>query len=212
MSETQLLQDKVNSTLSPWRTALRNGYCLLAICSLGVGLSPDAMALDSDRKQPIEITADQAELDEAKGEAHYIGNVLLTQGSLIIRADNLTIKADDKNQIQRVTAKGKPAEFNQTPEEGKPPVVAKARVIDYYVADEKLLLQQDAIVVQNDSTFQGSQIQYDIRNHRMQATSTGAKTGNTERVKMILPPSTAPDDKSAGTASKDTPKASGKTP
>lgn len=212
MSETQLLQDNANSNPSPWQSPLRKGTHLLVACLLGMGLTPGAMALDSDRKQPIEITADQAELDEAKGEAHYIGNVLLTQGSLIIRADNLTIKADDKNQIQRVTAKGKPAEFNQTPEAGKPPVVAKAKLIDYYVADEKLLLQLDAIVIQNDSTFQGNQIQYDIRNHRMQATSNGAKTGSSERVKMILPPSTAPDDNGTGTPGKDTPKTSGKTP
>lgn len=211
MSDTQLLQHQAASHPG-LRRASRIGAHWLAAVSLGWGLSHSALALESDRKQPIEITADQAELDEAKGEAHYIGNVLLTQGSLIIRADNLTIKADDKNQIQRVTAKGKPAEFNQTPEEGKPPVVAKAKLIDYYVADEKLLLQQEAIVIQNDSTFQGSQIQYDIRNHRMQATSNGTKTGNSERVKMILPPSAPADEKSTGSAGTNAAKSGGKAP
>lgn len=175
------------------------------VFALGILQIPMAVALESDRKQPIEISADQAELDETKGEAHYNGNVVLTQGSLLIKADTLTIKADEKNQIQRVTAQGKPAEFNQTPEEGKPPVVAKAKLIDYYVAEEKLVLQQDAIVVQNDSTFQGSQIQYDIRNHRMQASSTGAKQGGSERVKMILPPSASPEEQNAA-------KPGGKTP
>lgn len=169
---------------------------LVALASAGI-FAPSAQALDSDRQQPIEITADQAELDESKGEAHYNGNVVLTQGSLLIRADNLTIKADEKNQVQRVTAQGKPAEFNQTPEAGKPPVVAKAKLIDYYVAEEKLVLQQDAIVVQNESTFQGSQIQYDIRNHRMQASSTGAKTGGSDRVKFILPPNSSGDGATA---------------
>lgn len=167
------------------------------VAAIGLMGATAGFSLESDRKQPIEINADQAELDEAKGEAHYMGNVVLTQGSLLIKADSLTIKADDKNQIQRVTAQGKPAEFNQTPEEGKPPVVAKAKLIDYYVAEEKLVLQQEAIVVQNDSTFQGSQIQYDIRNHRMQASSTGTKQGNSERVKMILPPSSSPGEQSA---------------
>lgn len=170
----------------------------IALAMLTFFTAEVASALESDRKQPIEINADQAELDESKGEAHYMGNVVLTQGSLIIRADTLIIKADAANQIKQVTASGKPAEFNQTPEAGKPPVVAKAKLIDYYVADEKLVLQQDAIVVQNDSTFQGSQIQYDIRNHRMQATSNGKKTGVSERVKMILPPSTSPETPTVG--------------
>lgn len=180
------------------------GGALLTVIGLTFITTP-ASALESDRKQPIEISADQAELDEAKGEAHYNGNVVLTQGSLLIKADSLTIKADDKNQIQRVTAAGKPAEFNQTPEEGKPPVVAKAKLIDYYVADEKLVLQQDALVVQNDSTFQGSQIQYDIRNHRMQASSVGPKTGNSERVKMILPPSASPENQGSAKPGDKTP-------
>ncbi len=181
-----------NTANTPARLNTRVGVLTTLITALALHAAA-AFALESDRKQPIEISADQAELDEAKGEAHYNGNVVLTQGSLLIKADTLTIKADEKNQIQRVTAVGKPAEFNQTPEEGKPPVVAKAKLIDYYVADEKLVLQQEAIVVQNESTFQGSQIQYDIRNHRMQASSAGTQKNNGERVKMILPPSSSPE-------------------
>lgn len=179
------------------KTSLVIGLCIAIVC--GIMPAPSVYGLEADRQQPIEIHADQAELDENKGEAHYVGNVELTQGSLIIRADSLIIKANSASQIQQVTATGNPAEFNQTPEEGKPPVVAKAKIIDYYVADEKLVLQQDAIVVQNESTFQGSKIQYDIRNHRMQASSTGSKTAPGERVKMILPPSSnADDNKPAG--------------
>ncbi|CBL44216.1 OstA-like protein [gamma proteobacterium HdN1] len=171
--------------------------CAWCLC-LGFTLYGDtALALESDRQQPIEIIADQAELDEGQGVAHYTGKVVLTQGSLIINADDLYIRADNNKQVQQVTAKGSPAVFTQTPEPDQPPVTAKAKTIDYYVSDEKLILQLDAIVVQNESTFQGTRIQYDIRTRRMQATGGDAKNavkGGNQRVKMVLPPS-QPDDK-----------------
>ena len=156
-------------------------------------------ALEADRQQPIEIQADRAELDEKQGQAHYQGNVVLTQGSLTIRSDSLVIKATPEGQIQQVTAVGKPAEFTQTPEQGKPPVVAKATTIDYFVAEEKMDLIENATVVQNDNFFQGSKIQYDIRNQRMQATSNGVK-GHGDRVKMILPPSSTAGETPSGDA------------
>lgn len=189
---------------------MRARFSVLVMAGM-LGPSASVFALESDRQQPIEINADRAELDEGKGVAHYIGNVELTQGSLLIRADDLIIQADDKNQLQRVTAQGKPAEFNQTPEAGKPPVVAKAKTIDYFVADEKLMLQLDAIVVQNDSTFQGTQIQYDIRNRRMQASSTANTGPKSQRVKMVLPPNATPENGSNGTAAPNTEAHQGKT-
>ena len=52
-------------------------------------------ALDSDKEQPIQIVADVAVRDEVAGETRYEGNVVLTQGSLQITADKLSIQHSD---------------------------------------------------------------------------------------------------------------------
>ena len=48
-------------------------------------------ALPTDREQPIKITADSAVRNEQTGETRYEGSVELTQGSLHIEADLLTL-------------------------------------------------------------------------------------------------------------------------
>jgi lipopolysaccharide export system protein LptA len=160
---------------------------LALLAFLAILIPTVAQALDSDRQQAIEIQADRAELDEKTGEARYEGQVVLVQGSLNIKADVLVLKADGTQQLTAVVATGKPATFSQIPEAGKPPVTARASTIDYQVARETLLLQGQAVVVQNNNVFQGERIEYDIPRQRMQATSSGGAPGG--RVKMTLPPS-----------------------
>ena len=53
-----------------------------------------AMALPSDREQPIRVQADSAELDERQGVAVYRGSVVITQGTLKITGDTVTITQD----------------------------------------------------------------------------------------------------------------------
>jgi lipopolysaccharide export system protein LptA len=44
------------------------------------------MALSSDREQPINLEADAADIDDLKGISIYTGNVVLTQGSMVIKS------------------------------------------------------------------------------------------------------------------------------
>jgi len=151
-------------------------------------------ALESDRTQPIEVNADQATLDDKKGLATYRGKVILTQGSLTIKADKLTIKATPNGQIDEVIASGNLAEFTQTPEPNKDPVHAKAERINYLVAANKMILTGSASIVQNKNLFQGSIITYDIKQQKLTAsgpTETQSQGKSSGRVKMILPPPTS---------------------
>ena len=66
-----------------------------------------SQALPSDREQPIKITADSAVRNEQTGETRYEGSVELTQGSLHIEADLLTLyqydgAADGRQQHHRI--------------------------------------------------------------------------------------------------------------
>ena len=97
-----------------------------------------SIALEEDRSQPIEVSANQATLDDKQSLAVYEGNVVLTQGSITIKADKHTIKAATNGQVDEVIATGKLAEFTQIPEPNKDPIVAKAEHITYSVAQEKI--------------------------------------------------------------------------
>lgn len=57
----------------------------------GITLIPAiALALPSDREQPINIEADHAQLDDETGVTQYKGDAILTQGTLRIEGDVIT--------------------------------------------------------------------------------------------------------------------------
>ena len=66
---------------------------LLSLTSAFSGLliSSLVFALSTDREQPIQIEADAAELDDASGITVYTGNVLVTQGTMRLWGNRLTI-------------------------------------------------------------------------------------------------------------------------
>ena len=59
-----------------------------------------APALESDRSQPIRIQADAAMVDEKKGASIYQGDVIITQGTLEVTADEVEIYTADNEVIQ----------------------------------------------------------------------------------------------------------------
>ncbi|MCA1804165.1 MAG: hypothetical protein LC646_02110 [Xanthomonadaceae bacterium] len=80
-------------------------HCLLLLC---LCLPLPSWALSSDREQPMYIESDQAELDDQKGISIYIGNVRVTQGTLVLTGEHMTVYQDGAN-LDRVILLGKPA-------------------------------------------------------------------------------------------------------
>jgi len=155
--------------------------CLATL--LLVTLSPFLRALPEDRNQPIEIEADEAMRDDARGLTVYEGNVVITQGTILIRADKVSIFGDGR-QVKRVVGEGRPAHYEQVPEAGKPPVVARARTISYELGAEKIILTRDASLNQEEATLTGERIEYDLRQEIIRA--QGGK--DNQRIRMVIPP------------------------
>src|SRR6266481_4069598 len=76
-------------------------------CALATG---PALAERADRDKPVNIESDSMIADEAKKVATFEGKVVLTQGSLIIRADRIVVRQDGDGFYHGV-ASGKPATF-----------------------------------------------------------------------------------------------------
>ena len=161
------------------------------LLSLGAALgSASAWALPSDRDQPIRVQADSAELDDKQGVAVYRGGVVITQGTLKITGDTVTITQNADGEIEVFTSVGKPAYYEQKPSADKDIVKAYGLTIQYYATNERIVLIDQAKVIQQGNTFEGEKIVYDTQR---QIVNAGRATGSNvsmprPRIDMILQP------------------------
>jgi lipopolysaccharide export system protein LptA len=148
---------------------------LLAVPALVCALLavPLRAAETADADQPINIRADSAELDEAKGIVVYRGGVRMDQGSLRVTADTMTIALAD-DQVVSITAEGKRAHYQQRFEANAPEVLAEADTIVYHTQEERVELRGNARLTQEPNEFSGEVINYDIRAGKVDARSTAS--------------------------------------
>ena len=156
----------------------------------GLFASVPALALPTDREQPIRVQADSAELDDAKGVAVYHGNVVITQGTLKITGDTVTITQDKNGEIETFTSVGKPAYYEQLPAPNKQLVKAYGLTIQYFASNERIVLIDQAKVIQEGNTFEGEKIVYDTQRQIVNAgRATGSNvTAPRPRIDMTIQP------------------------
>lgn len=162
----------------------RFGIASLMLCI--ILLSPHLAALDSDRDQPIQIEADVAVRDESAGETRYEGNVILTQGSLRITADMISIKHDSA-AADKIVAIGRPATLVQKPASDQSPVDASARQIEYIRSEDLVRLIDEARITQDGSVLSGDSIEYQVTQKKVKAVGS-PDTGGEGRVEVVIPP------------------------
>jgi lipopolysaccharide export system protein LptA len=170
------------------------------LLSLSAALgSACAWALPSDREQPIRIQADSAELDDRQGVAVYRGDVVITQGTLKITGDTVTITRNAQGDIEVFTSVGKPAYYEQKPAVDKQIVQAYGLTIQYFAANERIVLIDQAKVIQEGNTFEGEKIVYDTQRQIVNAgRATGTKvTTPRPRIDMVIPPKNPPAEQQA---------------
>lgn len=163
-------------------THLRFALCLLT-------LQPTFLsALESDQEQPIRIQADAAIVDETSGSSVYKGNVIITQGTLEVTANEVEIFTADSEVIQIIakTEKGSEvlAHYQQQINEAMDMVVADAQKITYLVQEERLHLSGDARLQQVQDVFTGQLLYYDLGRGIVNLNSSGGS----DRVNMTITP------------------------
>jgi len=164
-----------------WNKELRLGLTIALL------LPAVVMALVTDRQQPLQIQANTATIEDAKGIAIYEGSVVVTQGSIMIEADKVTLNYTQKQDIDKVVAEGNPARFKQTPEGGKEDIKAKALRMEYNAIANMLHLTKEAEVRQGNDTFTGPHIMYDTQQGIIRAEKGESK----EQITVIIQPRSA---------------------
>jgi lipopolysaccharide export system protein LptA len=115
---------------------------------------------------------------------------VITQGTLKITGDTVTITQDANGEIEVFTSVGKPAYYEQKPSADKDIVKAYGLTIQYYATNERIVLIDQAKVIQQGNTFEGEKIVYDTQR---QIVNAGRATGSNvsmprPRIDMILQP------------------------
>ena len=151
------------------------------------GVISSGWALPDDNDQPIHIASDQALLYDTQGISTYTGNVEITQGSIVLKADKVTIYSENA-KITRVEANGKPAHFQQRPAADQSIMHAYGETINYELAREVVTLTVQARLENDENSFTGNRIQYDIKNQKIQAYADNNSENEGQRVEMIIQP------------------------
>lgn len=162
---------------------------IIEICLLLALLPPiAAAALESDRRQPIQVQADRVELDNRHGVTTYSGHVVLDQGSLHLEAETLVARRKG-DTLERIEAEGSPVRFRERDEKTGREIQGSAQHIDYRADSGLLILQGTAQIQRGDDHVSSERIEYDA--HRGVVTASGGAGGN--RVHAVIRPKQAPN-------------------
>jgi lipopolysaccharide export system protein LptA len=168
-------------------------FTLLSLVLLGSALfvfTNTALAESADRDKPIDLEADSVKVDDAKQISTYSGNVILTQGTLVIRADKLIVR-EDKEGFQHSTSLGNPTTFKQKREAKNEYMEGSAQRIEYDGRMDKVQLYTKAWVKRGGDIVHGDYIMYDA-NAEYAEVIGGAKSSDgsnsTGRVRAIIQP------------------------
>jgi lipopolysaccharide export system protein LptA len=162
---------------------------LLALLLALTGFNSHAEKADKDK--PIDLEADNVVVNDAKKTSTYTGNVILTQGTLMIRGDKLVV-VEDIHGFQHSTSYGNPTTFRQKMEGKNEYMEGSAQRIEYDGRMDKVKLFTKAWVKRGDDIVHGDYIMYDATSEYAEVIGGGAQAATpatpTGRVRAVIQP------------------------
>lgn len=174
-----------------------NRLLLSALCALNILAAVPAYAEKADSEKPTDIAADQMTYDDIKQVNVFIGNVILTRGSLLMKAGRVVVTQDPAGYQSAVlyAAPGGLATFRQK-RDGGPNlwVEGEGERIEYDGRAELVKLFTRAKLRRLEGSrptdeIEGDYISYDSRVEFISVNNNapGAKPG-TGRIKAVIQP------------------------
>ena len=152
-------------------------FVLLLLWLPGLSIAQGAQVAFGDTEQnsrlPVEVTADNLDVDQSNGTAVFTGNVLIGQGEMRLSAPRvLVVYKDDESGIEELRATG-----GVTLVSGED--AAEARSADYNIDSGVIEMDGEVLLLQGVNALTGDKMFVDTR------AGTARVTG---RVKTILQP------------------------
>ena len=159
-----------------------------------------ALAEKADKDKPTNIEANRMSSDDAKRMSIFEGSVVLTKGTVVVRADRIVVHQDAEG-FQLTTAYGKPVRFRQKgePKGDKEGAWTDGEALRIEIDDrnEKIELFERARVTRDQDVVNGEYIFLDQRTEFFSVSAAkGAAPASPEgRVKAVIQPKSKPDAK-----------------
>ncbi|MDR1890436.1 MAG: lipopolysaccharide transport periplasmic protein LptA [Zoogloeaceae bacterium] len=160
--------------------------------------SPPVHAEQADREKPITLEADRITIDDLKRTQTLEGNVVLTQGTLMIHANRIVITEDAYGFQHGVAfaAPGGLARFRQKREGREEWIEGESERIEYDAYNEVAEFFHRAWIKSGADQLRGDYIWYDAISERYLATAGTRDAKNPAaqppRVRAILQPRNKP--------------------
>lgn len=148
--------------------------------------SNNAMALQSDFNEIVTISANKQITEINKNKMSFLDDVVITQGTISIKANKVEVLRNDKGEIKQVTAWGTPATYEQMMENNRP-IHAEGKILEYLPPKQTIIIKQNAQITQENSTLTGETITYDIVNEKMEASGDKTSKNNGRVITKFVP-------------------------
>jgi len=164
-------------------------YPIVAI-ALAAGV---AYAETADKSKPISFTSDGGEVNYEKKSGVLTGNVVITQGTLTIRADKINFKQNADNSLS-ATAFGNPISFRQKRDDAEGYYEGWAQRAEYDGSKEQLELFDNAILKRGTDEIRSNYITYNSKTELFKAegrpstTPVAGEAGRNDRVRGTFQP------------------------
>lgn len=156
-----------------------------------------SLAAKGDSEAPTQVESDRMQYDDVKQINVFLGNVVLTKGTIRLVADRLVVR-QDPDGYQYATATGNPARFRQKRDgPGDQWIEGHALQIDYDGKAETVHLQRQAMLQRTENArvvdeVHGREILYESRTEFFTVEGGDARSGSAEnpggRVRVVIQP------------------------
>ncbi|MDC8785734.1 lipopolysaccharide transport periplasmic protein LptA [Roseateles koreensis] len=191
-------------------TCIARGLSLSLMLCLGVGTSP-AFAEKADQFKPLSIASDKGGLiDMARQRTEFNGNVVLSKGSLLLRAERIDVRETGDGYFQAYAngQTGQQVKFRQARDIPGEAVEGFADQVEYDTRSDTVRFIGNAVVHRTVGTavadeVSGALIVYDNRSEVFTLDGGQSSPHPTGRVRVVMMPRGGP----ATPAAADTPSA-----
>lgn len=154
-----------------------------------IAAAPEAYAEKADREKEIQVLADRLTADDARKEAVYEGNVVITQGTMRITSERIVVREDSEG-FRRYVATGSPVTFRQKRDKDGDWIDGSAGRAEFDDRDDLLRLYSGARLRSSQGELTGDFISYDRAKDFFEVTGAapGAPAAPGSRVKAIIIP------------------------
>jgi lipopolysaccharide export system protein LptA len=166
----------------------------LATLALAAALAGPAHAEKADREKPVSFTSDTGDVNYEKRSGVLKGGVVITQGTLTIKADRIEFQQNPDNSIS-ATAIGNPLAFRQKRDGAEGYYEGWAQRAVYDGTKEQLELFDNAILKRGTDEIRSNFISYNAATELFKAegrpgATTAATPGGTrdDRVRGVFQP------------------------